>query len=189
VTDDWLHGLHVLLDLYGRPSFVHASPPCQRYSHGTVAGHAHKHPDLIGAVREELVRLGLPYVLENVPRSPLRPDVVLCGSQFGLATADDDGVMLHLRRHRVFESTFALSPPVACSHPKGIQWAGVYGGARRDKHEARHVRRGGYVPGWSQQQRLMGVDWMTQRGLKEAIPPAYTEWIGSLVSRSLAVAA
>ena len=27
-------------------------------------------------------------------------------------------------------------------------------------------------------QDAMGIDWMTWRELREAIPPAYTEWIG-----------
>ena len=156
---------------------IHASPPCQRYSHGTVAGHAHKHPDLIGATREALLATGLPYVIENVPRAPLVEPITLCGTMFGLTATDDDGTLLHLQRHRLFESNVKLAAP-RHEHPSGVQWAGSYGGARRDKHEARHVRKGGYVPSKPVQERLMGVAWMTQKGLYESIPPAYTEHIG-----------
>jgi DNA (cytosine-5)-methyltransferase 1 len=27
-------------------------------------------------------------------------------------------------------------------------------------------------------EEYMGIDWMTWKGLHQAIPPAYTEWIG-----------
>lgn len=165
---------------------IHASPPCQRYSHGTVAGHAHKHPDLIGPTRDALVASGLPYMIENVPRAPLLTPMVLCGTQFGLTATDDDGTLLHLRRHRLFESNVMLVPPGPCRHPVGVQWAGSYGGARRDRHEARHVRRGGYVPSKSVQERLLGIDWMTQSGLHQSIPPAYTEHVGRLLLDHLA---
>jgi DNA (cytosine-5)-methyltransferase 1 len=158
---------------------IHASPPCQRYSHATVAGHADKHPDLVGATREALLEVGRPFVIENVPRSPLLDPITLCGSQFGRMALDTDGDIVWLQRHRLFESSEPIDAPRRHHHPRGVQWAGVYGGARRDKHEARHVRHGGYVPAKDVQQRLMGIDWpVTQKGLYESIPPAYTEWIG-----------
>jgi DNA (cytosine-5)-methyltransferase 1 len=158
---------------------IHASPPCQRWSHATVAGHAHKHPDLIGPTREALEATGLPYIIENVPRSPLRDPVTLCGTMFGLTAMDDDGTLLHLQRHRWFESNAGITAPRECVHPRDVQWAGSYGGARRDKHEARHVRKGGYVPSREIQAELLGIDWRTtQYALYQSIPPAYTEHLG-----------
>jgi DNA (cytosine-5)-methyltransferase 1 len=159
--------------------FIHASPPCQRYTHGNVAGtQAEKHPDLIGPTREAILETGKPYVIENVSRAPLIDPLVLCGSMFDLTAVDEDGVLLHLKRHRLFESNIALSAPKPCAHPRGVQWAGSYGGARRDKDEARHVRHGGYVPSKAKQQELLGIDWMTESRMYQAIPPTYTEWIG-----------
>lgn len=32
----------------------------------------------------------------------------------------------------------------------------------------------------------MGIDWMTGHELNEAIPPAYTEWIGNQFAATLA---
>lgn len=165
---------------------IHASPPCQRYSHGTVAGHAHKHPDLIGITRDALVATGLPYVIENVPRAPLRDPVTLCGSMFALEAIDDDGTPLRMERHRLFESNVLLYPPSVCDHDPRVRVAGSYGGARRDKDEARLVRKGGYVPSKAVQYRLLGIDWMTEAGLYQSIPPAYTEWLGAQLLDHLA---
>ncbi len=162
---------------------IHASPPCQRYTHGNVAGgQADRHPDLIGPVRELLIETGLPYVIENVPRSPLRDPLVLCWSMFDRTETpwvkDDDGTPLRMERHRHFESNIALTAPRDCYHPKHIRVAGSYGGARRDKDEARLIRKGGYVPSKAVQQRLLGIDWMTEAAMYQAIPPRYSEHIG-----------
>src|SRR4051812_21549540 len=142
---------------------IHASFPCQRWTANGANPAAAKYPDLITPGRALLDATGHPWVMENVLKAPLRRDVILCGSQFGLATTDTDGTLLHLKRHRVIESNVPLTAPCACSHPRGIQWAGVYGGARKDKHEARNVRHGGYVPpdAGVQSRLLGGVDWMT----------------------------
>lgn len=159
---------------------VHASFPCQRWSANGANPAADKWPDLIGPGRELLDLLGKPYVLENVPKAPLRRDLILCGTQFGLTAIDTDGTTLHLQRHRVFESNVPLTAPGPCAHPRGVQWAGVYGGARKDKHEARTIRHGGYVPPDAEVQSALlgGVPWMTGRGRRECIPPVYAHWIG-----------
>lgn len=158
---------------------IHASPPCQRYSHGTVAGHAHKHPDLIGPTRDALQATSAVWVMENVPRSPLHSPLVLCGSMFDLTATDDDGTPLRMERHRWFESNVLLYPPRPCRHDPSVRVAGAYGGARRDKEEARLVRKGGYVPSKPVQEALLGINWMTQHGLHQSIPPAYSEWVGA----------
>jgi DNA (cytosine-5)-methyltransferase 1 len=169
----------------------HGSPPCQRFTHGNAGREAaEKHPDLIAPWRDAFRGAGLPYILENVPRAPLLNPVTLCGTQFDLTTVDDDGTVLHLKRHRMFESDVLLTAPGPCVHPAGVQWAGAYGGARRDKHEARDVRKGGYVPPKPVLERLLGIDWMTEYGLFQSLPPAYTAHLGaqllSFVDRSVA---
>lgn len=169
------------------PHAVHASPPCWRYTAGTRAVSRDAYPDLIGRTRDALNELGLPYVIENVEGAPLRDPIMLCGTMFGLCAVDDDGTKLELRRHRLFESNVRLTatpdyldPGSGCEHGwYSEQVAGVYGGARRDKVEARHVRHGGYVPrNKAVAQTLLDIDWMTWRGMYQALPPTYTEHIG-----------
>lgn len=157
-----------------------ASPPCQRHTAGTRAIDRGRYPDLIGPTRELLEASGLPYIIENVPGAPLENAVTLCGTMFSLCAIDDDGTNLELRRHRLFESNIPLFSR-DCQHGWfSEQVAGVYGGARRDKDEARNVRHGGYVPqNKVVAQALLGVDWMTWKGMQQCIPPAYTKFLGT----------
>ena len=158
--------------------------PCQDYSAGTRAARAHGistgHKRLIAAGREAMVATGTPWVIENVEgaRSELVGPVLLCGSMFGLAAVDDDGTLLVMQRHRLFESPMFLCPPAHPWHDPSMQVAGSYGGARRDKIEARNVRHGGYVPSAAIQAKLLGIDWMSQQGLYLSIPPVYSEFLG-----------
>ncbi len=158
---------------------IAASPPCQHASAGTRAQDRSKYPRLIGPTRELLIQTGLPYVIENVKGADLRDPILLCGTTFGLRATDDDGSKLEMWRHRLFESSVPLTGNGRCLH--GLysdQVAGSYGGARRDKDEARNIRHGGYVPSKRVQQELLGIDWMTERGMHQSVPPAYTEHIG-----------
>lgn len=159
---------------------IHASFPCQRWAGNNANSAKDKWPDLITPGRELLDASGKPWVMENVKHAPLRRDLILCGTMFGLRTFDTDGTLLYLQRHRVFESNVSLTAPAKCVHPRGVQWAGVYGGARKDKVEARTVRKGGYVPpdAGVQSALLGGVPWMTGKGRRECIPPIYAEWVG-----------
>ena len=158
--------------------------PCQDYSAGTRAARAHGintgHRRLIAAGREAMQATGRPWVIENVEgaRSELRSPIMLCGHMFGLSAIDDDGTPLVMERHRLFESSEFLLVPPHPKHPVGVQVGGSYGGARRDKAEARNVRHGGYVPSAAVQGRLLGVDWMSQQGQYLSIPPAYSTYIG-----------
>ena len=120
-------------------------------------------------------------MIENVEdaRSELESPVLLCGRMFGLGTVDEDGTPLVLDRHRLFESNLMLLAPPHAKHDRTVQVAGAYGGARRDKHEARLVRKGGYVPKSLDVLRaLLGTEWMTEQGCFLSIPPAYTSFIG-----------
>lgn len=164
----------------------HASPPCQAYSI-TKHGHSKEHPMLIEPTRELLQASGLPYVIENVVGAPLNDPTMLCWSMFYEAGSviDDDGTPLRMERHRLFETNWDLTTPRPDHHDKTVQVAGAYGGARRDKWEAKHIRKGGYVPAKHIQERLLGIDWMTQYGLYQSLPPVYTEWIGNQLKEYL----
>ena len=172
---------------------IHASPPCTGYTRGTAAipDRLTRYDRLIAATREALLIVGKPYVLENVAdaRPELNHPILLCGRQFNLTTTDDDGTPLTLDRHRLFESNVFLMAPPHPPHDPAVQVAGSYGGARRDKVEARQIRKGGYVPSHAVQARLLGTDWMTEKGCQLSIPPAYTEFIGQQLLDHLQAAA
>ena len=183
---------------------IHASPPCQAYSRGN-AGKETDWPKLIPEVREALKATGKPYVIENVLDAgpEMKNPTLLCGCMFNLGALDEDWAVLHLQRPRLFETNWQLGTPAVCEgegrprreHPSQEHVAGVYGGSRRakrlpgetlpevaprDRHAAKHVRKGGYVPrSKGVAERLLGVTHgTTWQGLKECIPPAYTKWIG-----------
>jgi DNA (cytosine-5)-methyltransferase 1 len=154
---------------------VHASPPCQRYSKMSLCkpGLAATYPDLIAPARELLIAVGLPYVMENVARSPLENWVQVCGSGLGLP----------LQRHRWFESSVPLWG-VPCAHGENA-WNPAYGHATNRKRRRVPVIGEWRVPKHLQDE-AMGIDWMTLKELSEAIPPAYTEHIGTQLLERLA---
>lgn len=160
---------------------IHASPTCTGYSRGTVAipDRLTRYDRLIAATRAAMPA-GVPYVIENVAgaKTELHNPILLCGRMFGLSATDDDGTPLVMDRHRLFESSVFLMAPPHETHDRTVQVAGSYGGARRDKDEARHIRKGGYVPSADVQRSLLGTPWMSEKGCQLSIPPVYTEFIG-----------
>lgn len=140
---------------------IHASPPCQRFSAMTSCrpGLGGEYPDLVAGTRLRLT--GHSYVIENVPGSPLVAPVVLCGSMFGLP----------LYRHRLFEASFNITAPQHPPHLIPASRAGHW-------EPGTIISVAGHVSPIAEARRAMGIDWMTRDELSEAIPPAYTEWIG-----------
>ncbi len=150
---------------------IHASPPCQHYSVLAAMHPGTEWPDLIPETRRLLEATGLPYVIENVPTAPLLRSpglfgahgLLLCGSMFGLGIERGQ-----LRRHRLFESNQAFEQP-PCRH-KG-RAVGVYGhGGHSGKHRMLYRQEAA---------EALGIDWMNRDELTQAIPPAYTEFIGA----------
>ena len=138
---------------------IHASPPCQAFTSARVLN-GREHPDMLTPMRTALSATGKPWVIENVPNAPMRVDIVLCGSQFGLGSKNGG-----LIRHRWFEFSqppFQLLPP--CQH--AARTVSVFGHGGRIYHDVKDWRE------------VMGIDWMSRDELAQAIPPAYTEWIG-----------
>lgn len=144
---------------------IHASPPCQKFSLARLIHGVGDHKDWLTPTREAFQEMGFTnWVIENVPGSPMKPHYILCGSQFGTP---------QLRRHRLFEFGFTpelilLSP---CAHH--IKTISVFG-------HGGHIYHG--VEEWK---KVMGIDWMTRDELSQAIPPAYTEFIGKLLIEEL----
>lgn len=168
----------------------HASPPCQPFSI-TANTHSVEHPDLLDVTRDALVAVGGPYIIENVVGAPLRDPVMLCGTMFGLRAPDVDGVELQMQRHRLFETSFPIGlAPAPCAHDS-TPVGGSYKGSRHRKPEHRDnpARRGGYTPALSVRGALLGIDWMNEHELAQAIPPVYTEWIGRQALEHIGVTA
>ena len=154
------------LGAYGHEyDMIHASPPCQGYSHLTPEGHKRNYPKLIPALRKMLRATGKPYVIENVAgaRHELESPVMLCGSMFGLRT----------QRHRYFETNFPVAAPRQCDHSEMPLLVTTASASSRAK------RRALGIPPKSVKNapQAYGIGWMSSDGLKEAIPPAYTRWI------------
>ena len=157
---------------------IHASPPCQAYS-VTASLHDSEYPELVDHVRR-LLPIGLPYVIENVVGAPLVNATRLCGSSFGLG----------VRRHRLFETDPVLIGAPQCAHhlqPEPVDVTGT-GGPAAVKPGGRVIHR--KPRNLAHAREVMGIDWMTRPELSEAVPPAYTEWVGrQLMAHLEAVAA
>jgi DNA (cytosine-5)-methyltransferase 1 len=154
-------------------SAIHASPPCQAYSVATLQHRdTHTYADLVAPVRDLLETIGIPYAIENVPGSPLRNWVQVCGSGLG---------MVRLRRHRWFESNVALFG-VPCAHGQNKDILSVVG------HSEGSGKSGsGYL--MVDKAAAMGIDWMNRTELSLSIPPAYTEHIGRQLLEHVGAAA
>jgi len=140
---------------------IHCSPPCQRWSAMSTCrpGVGDRYPDLITPMRERLQ--GHAYVIENVPGAPLADPVMLCGQMFGL----------DLYRHRLFEASMTLTPPAHPPHTKPASRAGHW-------VPGTVMSVAGHVAPVAHARAVMGIEWMTRDELCEAVPPAYTEWVG-----------
>lgn len=148
---------------------IHASPPCQAYAQAALSqrNSGKVYPDLIVPVRKRLQRAGVPYVIENVIDAPLKNAIMLCGSMFGL----------RVWRHRLFETTVQYWPLLyPCNHV-GLGICVVGHGTPSWIRK----KNGGKCVGIAEMREAMGIDWMNRNELSQAIPPAYTEFIGNVL--------
>ena len=176
----------------------HASPPCQAYSRlrhlPWLKGK--NYPALIEVTRNILVATGKPWVIENVADAPLGQEygyIMLCG--WSLAE-------LPIYRHRLFESNVPMLAPSHRPHPEIIYPGGKLGSRYSQANTVcgafgytKTVPRsyGTFVSvvghdgtrNFPKAKEAMGIDWMTKEELTQAIPPAYTEYIGKYLMQSL----
>lgn len=152
---------------------IHASPPCQAYS-VTKSLHKRNYPDLISTVRQLLFENHKPYVIENVYGAPLFCPTMLCGSMF-------DGLRVY--RHRYFEIfPRPFMSPACCNHSFKMP---------KSKGEYHTLKKQMFITCVGHNFQLesgriaMGIPWMTIDELSQAIPPAYTEYIGKQLIRYL----
>ena len=171
--------------MHGREfDVIHASPPCQFASEATPITHKHLHHNYIPDLQNLLIEIGKPYIIENVEgaRKWLVNPVMLCGTMFAMP----------IWRHRYFEiNSFFLLSPATCNHRRSPitfgsgsntrkTWIPVLttggGDSKGSLGHGRKVLRPREcidILRWA-----IGIDWMTRDELDQAIPPAYTEWIG-----------
>jgi DNA (cytosine-5)-methyltransferase 1 len=158
---------------------IHASPPCQGYSRMRHLPWLKDkvYPLLLEPTRAALAATGRPWVIENVEDAPLR-GITLCGLMFGLK----------VYRHRRFETSWLL---LGLTHPKHR----IVIGSGRLLNDRNRSTSGGSLKGDRASgmvtvcgnsygnlvvaQAAMGIDWMNRKELSQAIPPAYTQFIGT----------
>ena len=148
--------------------YIHASPPCGRYS-SLTAGYEKNHPDLYGPTKRRLKASGAVWVMESVVSrgyfsKPFTSGIMLCGSMFGLV----------IRRHRNFESNLVLSSDMKCRHDlqgRVITISGKNGGDSKHSKKGRHQD-------WP---LYMEMPWATYKECTQAVHPRYSEYIGELL--------
>ena len=151
---------------------IHASPPCQFATKAAQQWRnaGRKYPDLLTPTRARLKALGTPYVIENVPGAPMEDPIMLNGAMFGL----------QVKRDRLFEANWPMPefllptqvPPTKMGRPFSHRRDGTFWPV-------------GHFSGVKEAQEKMGIDWMGQKDLAQAIPPAYTEYIGKYLMEVL----
>lgn len=152
--------------------YIHASPPCQRYSLAQRL-QGNEHPDLIAPTREACERTGVPYIIENVceARDELINPQMLCGVSFGL----------HTKRHRLFEySSYPWYVPLHPTHSEQCKHINTVKMGRSLK-EGDYYHAVGNFSSVPYVREDMQVPWMSRDGIRECIPPAYTKFIGNSI--------
>ena len=159
---EYLHDIDFLQSF----DVIHASPPCQTHSITqhlrNAQGKTTSKVDLIPQTRAALMASRKPYIIENVPGSPLVNPIQLCGSAFDLK----------VRRHRLFENNMSLEGSI-CNHKAQGRPVGVYGSLKDE------IPKGGKTAiSIDEARSAMGISWAIWTELVEAIPPAYTKYLG-----------
>lgn len=151
--------------------FIWASPPCQAYSYGSARwrNDGKEYPDLLAITAGRIRTLGIPYCIKNVTGAhwQMRYPFVLCGLMFDLRVI----------RHRWFETNYHVLIP---SHPE-------CGNAIKDGRAFTVAGHGGESSSYkfADWKEAMGIDWMHKSELTQAVPPAYSEFIGRQLKRIL----
>lgn len=175
---------------------IHASPPCQGYSimRNLPWLRDKDYPMLIEPMEARLLEANIPWVIENVMGAKL-PANWLCGGMFGLP----------FFRHRYFHSSFYWLQPGHPEHRGTVRNGRKLGARARDIvvhvspsgrpqgsnswFEANGAQRVGanvgHAAGVALAREVMGVPWMKREEVTQAIPPAYTEWIGQRLMEAL----
>ena len=167
------------IDLDGYDGYW-ASPPCQCYSNASARWRSKgkEYPDLIKETRERLLKTNNPFIIENVVGAPLRKDLMLCGTMFGL----------NIIRHRIFEiNGFYVPQHFHPKHKLPIMKKTRNGTMAKRSQYCIVAGNGGHgcsfkFEDWKE---AMKIDWMTKKELTQAIPPAYSRYVGEYLRKYL----
>jgi DNA (cytosine-5)-methyltransferase 1 len=165
--DAFIQADALTFDLSGY-GFIWASPICKAFSVMSQCRSV-EHPNQIPQIREQLEAVGVPYIIENVHGAPLVNAVRLCGASFGLK----------VYRHRWFESNLALFAPPHPPHRDSTPKAGHGGISPKG-----FISVAGHFANVAYARKAMDIDWMGQKELSQAIPPAYSEYLGLQIMRA-----
>ena len=147
--------------------WIHASPPCQRFSVAALNNKT-KYADLLTPTRKRFYENGGMWVIENVPNAPMQWTIKLCGLMFNLKVF----------RHRLFELSHLIFQPTHPPHKGkriGEGYFSVCGNSGGwTAWGNRKIKKGSI----SECRDAMGIDWMIRKEITQAVPPAYTEFIG-----------
>ena len=159
----------------------HASPECKAHCQAIACrpGYRDKYQDQITPIRPRLIATGKPYVIENVPwaKHLLVNPIMLCGTMFGLK----------VKRHRYFESNvdLGLFLPATCACRGRAGYTNADKGFSSFERGAKLISVAGHNFCVADGRLAMGIYWANQLGLSQAIPPAYTEYIGKYLIKYL----
>jgi DNA (cytosine-5)-methyltransferase 1 len=152
----------------------HASPPCQAYSKAfsQLIGHRKEHPDLVARTRDYLTLSGKPFVIENVVGAPMTNFIQLDGTMFGLNVKKVRNFELH-----GFEIVLL---PAHLLNTRGMIKSGhLVGLVQHSCYPNEKVKKEHLAVAY-------GMNWgCTRYELIQAIPPAYTEYIGKYLMQTV----
>jgi DNA (cytosine-5)-methyltransferase 1 len=159
-----------LKEHYKEYDAIHSSPPCQYYSKSAKQWRKEGkiYPDLIAECRKLLIETGKPYIIENVPNSPLINPIILNGSCFGL--------LVH--RKRLFECNFYVEQPEIPITKKPVKMG-------RPIKEGDIIQPVGHFSNVEYARKQMQIDWMNITELSQAIPPIYTQYVSKFLITEL----
>jgi hypothetical protein len=135
--------------------FIHASPPCKPYTQLYRFSKVDTDKTLLPRILTTLEAAGKPYVVENVPQAPIRADIQLDGTMFDLP----------IKRRRIFQTNIPVLKkyPIPTQYSENLDVTTIAGNSATLEAAS----------------NAMNIYWMSHKGIKEAIPPAYTQWMGS----------
>ena len=160
--------IEYLLTHGGKYDVIHASPPCQRWSIATrTGGDPALHPDLITPIRDILQSLNKPYVIENVKGAPLQNPLMLNHMMFGLLAS----------RERYFEThPLIYFTPIPVRRRVNVKMG------RKPDRKKHYIVPVGNFSDVEFAHEAMGITWkMTTKEIAQAIPPAFTKYIGDQI--------
>lgn len=166
--------LSFLNDHHSHFTHIHASPPCQHYSPSTAK---HKktgkqYDNSLQLFIHHIQFTNISAVIENVMAAPMPPDIILRGDMFNLPTL----------RKRKFHTInwFSFCPPMPKKQGsvKNGDFVQVIGNGQKTPGKCQELKiKGSITQIWSS---ALDIFWMTKKELSQAVPPAYTQYIGQL---------